>query len=55
MVGESCLPSYAYFPWMPDYTLLFWSMSVCLNIPNLVFVYIDFYHFPKNEFGKVNT
>ena len=21
MVGEACLPSNAYYPWMPDYTL----------------------------------
>ena len=28
MVGKACLPSYAYYPWMPDYTLSF-GVHVC--------------------------
>ena len=29
MVGEACLPSNAYYPRMPDYTLIFWGVHVC--------------------------
>ena len=28
MVGLACLPSYAYYPWAPDYTLSF-GVHVC--------------------------
>ena len=28
MVGEACLPSKAYYPWMPDYTL-YSGVHVC--------------------------
>ena len=28
MVGEACLPSNAYYPWMPDYTL-YSGVHVC--------------------------
>ena len=33
MVGEACLPSNAYYPRTPDYTLYSGVMSVGLNIP----------------------
>ena len=52
MVGEACLPSKAYFPWTPDYTLFIYlifggSMFVSLNIPNFAFEYI-YYDFSEN-------
>ena len=44
MAGEACLASKAYFPWTPG------SMSVCLNIHDFVFGYIDS-SFSKYGFG----
>ena len=42
MVGEACLPSNAFFHGCIITLHLSGSMSVCLNIPNFAFVYIDF-------------
>ena len=54
MVGEVCLPTNAYFPWTPDYTERFGSNSVCQNIPNFAFVYVDFTSFPEYDFWYVD-
>ena len=32
MVGASCLPSYAYFPWTPEY-LLFYGLNCVYSFP----------------------
>ena len=58
MVGEACLPSDAYFPWTPDYTpfILGPCPSVCLNIPNFAFVYINCIYWPQiHTQGKYGT
>ena len=34
-----------YFSWTLNYIIYFEAMSVCLNIPNFVFVYTDFMNF----------
>ena len=39
MVGESCLPSNAYYQWKPDYTLCFGVHTSCSEHSNLSFVY----------------
>ena len=38
MVGETCLPSKAYFHWTPDYTLSF-RVHDCSSDSNVPFVY----------------
>ena len=50
MLGETCLPSYAYFSLTPDYT----PFILGLNISNFVVVYID-YDFPKYDFGMLTS
>ena len=51
MVGKACLPSNAYFPWIP---IIFGQCLVWLNIPNFAFVYIDFMIFFSNTFWYVD-
>ena len=53
---EACLPNNVHYPWTPDYIPFIWGpylsvcLSVCQNIPNFVFVYIDLMIFRNTIF-----